>query len=257
MSKLIASTMTQLHFPLPVALDKLKEAGFHTIELCSNGDWIPHFDVANATDECIRKTVELIKNKQINVHCINIGGDFTAKQMENVYILAREVGAKVVTYCCGTVEETGSYEKSFEKHTLLNAELADLGDKYGVVCSVEAPHKLSLAETPEQIIAYWEAQDKRVKCTFDTAHLTYAGADMIAFAKKLAPRMAHSHLRDAMKGNSLMKYGEGVVDFEKYIKTVKEAGYDGYFSMEYPPETEAEAVERLVTSTKFLSKFDI
>lgn len=256
-NKLIASTMTQRTFTLDVALDKLLEAGFDTIELCSVDAWVPHFDVANATDETVKQTAELIKSKGIKVHCVNVGGVHTAEKLEKVYQLAREVNAKIVTYACGTKEETGSYETAFQKHVELNSKLADFGDKYGIICSVEAPHKLSLAETPEQIDAYWAAQDPRVKCTFDVAHLTYSGADMIGFAKKLAPRMVHSHLRDACLGNSLKRYGEGTVDFATYLKTVKDAGYNGYFSIEYPLETPEEAVERLVSSRIFLSKFDI
>ena len=69
-NKLIASTMTQRTFTLDVALDKLLEAGFDTIELCSVDAWVPHFDVANATDETVKQTAELIKSKGIKVHCL-------------------------------------------------------------------------------------------------------------------------------------------------------------------------------------------
>lgn len=96
-----------------------------------------------------------------------------------------------------------------------------------------------------------------MKLTFDTAHLTFCGEDMLALAKKYVSRMVHSHLRDAKKGDSLLRYGEGVIDFGEYFKILNEGGYKGYFSMEYPTKTPEEAAEKLEESVKFLSKFDI
>ena len=80
-------------------------------------------------------------------------------------------------------------------------------------------------------------QDERVRCTFDTAHLTYAGEDLLDAAKVYAPRTAHVHLRDAVKDNSLLRYGEGVVDFASVIRIFKDAGYSRYYSMEYPTDS--------------------
>ena len=252
--RLIASTMTQRVYPLAEAVDKLLEIGFDTVELCS-----PHFNVSNPTEESVKETANIFKTTGMKLHCINIGffKDLPVENMEYVYMLAKEAGAKVVTYGCGEVEEGKVVADLLKIRADYNSKLADYADKYGVICSIEAPHKLSLAETSEQVDAYWALQDKRVHCTFDTAHLTYSGGDMIATAKKYAQRIAHSHLRDAVKGNSLKRYGEGVVDFQKYFDTLREAGYTGKFSMEYPPETKEEAAERLITSTNFLSKFNI
>ena len=63
-----------------------------------------------------------------------------------------------------------------------------------------------------------QCRRERVRCTFDTAHLTYAGEDLLDAAKVYAPRTAHVHLRDAVKDNSLLRYGEGVVDFASVIR---------------------------------------
>ena len=256
-SRLVASTMTHRTFPLAEALERLKGAGFDKVEFCSAGDWVPHFDFANATDKSIADCAALFRSVGMQAVSLNISGDLTVAQLENGYALAKELGAHVVTYKCGNPEAGRERADQLKERAEFNSKLADLGDKYGVICSIEAPHKLSLAENTAQIDEYWSMQDERIKCTFDTAHLTYAGEDMLAVAKKYAPRVVQIHLRDAVKGNSLLRYGEGVVDFAAFVKIFRDIGYQGYYSMEYPTDSDAEAEERLKSSVEYLAKFNI
>ena len=249
--------MTFRTFTLEKALEKLAGAGFDKVELCTVGDWVPHFDVANATDKSIADCAEIFKRTGMQAVSVNISGDFSVDQLENGYALAKELGAAVVTYCCGGPVEGVPRAELLKNRAEFNSKLADLGEKYGVICSIEAPHKGSLAEKRAEIDEYWSLQDPRVRCTFDTAHLTFAGEDLLDAAKFYAPRAAHVHLRDAVKGNSLMRYGEGVIDFASVLKIFKDSGYERYYSMEYPTDSEAEAIERLDASVKYLSKFGI
>ena len=257
MSRLIASTMTHSTYDLAGALEKLKEAGFTKAELCSTADLAPHFDVENATLTSVSHAARVVRESGMGIHCINIGGDYTIEQMEYVYAFAEMVGAKIITYSCGSPKDGVSNEERLKQVTEFNSKLADLGDKYSVVCSIEAPHKNSLASNTAEVDRYWAMQDPRVKLTFDTAHLTYCGEDMLALAKKYVSRMVHSHLRDAKKGNSLLRYGQGVVDFKKYFKILNEDNYQGYFSMEYPSESAEDAAEKLKESVEFLSQFNL
>ena len=255
-SRLVASTMTLRTFTLERALEKLSEAGFDKAELCTVGDWVPHFDIANATDRSIAACAGIFRRAGIQAVSVNISGDFSVSQLENGYALAQELGAAVVTYCCGNPAEGVARADQLKQRAEFNAKLADLGDKYGLICAIEAPHKKSLAEKRAEIDEYWALQDDRVKCTFDTAHLTYAGEDLLDAAKFYAPRTAHVHLRDAIKGNSLMRYGEGAIDFAAVLEIFRTAGYGGYYSMEYPADSDDEAIERLGASVDYLSKFE-
>ncbi len=257
MSRLIASTMTHSTYDLAGALEKLKEAGFAQVELCSAGALAPHLDVTNITTFMVAETARIVRESGLGVHCLNIGGDYSLAQMEMVYALAGELGAGIVTYSCGSPKEGVPVEDSLRYHAEFNSKLADIGEKYGVICSIEAPHKYSLASTTAEVDRYWSMQDDRVRVTFDTAHLTFSGENMLALARRYAHRMAHSHLRDAVKGNSLMRYGEGQVDFGSYLAIVKGGGYQGLFSMEYPSESAEDAREKLISSVHFLSQFDI
>ena len=126
----------------------------------------------------------------------------------------------------------------------------------GIQLSIEAPHKLSIAEQPCDIANYWSDQISMLKVTLDPAHMTYAGADAVEIASTLAYRCAHAHLRDAVKGNSLLKYGEGCVDFKAYIAAINNAGYSGYFSMEFPTDSAEEGIERLEHAKEFFADLD-
>ena len=246
--------MTHRTFPLTEALTRLKAAGFDKAELCSVGAWIPHFLPAGKTDRDVHETAARIAEIGIGIHCINCG-EYSLDEMKVIYDLAQAVGAKIVTTPCGKPAEGESAADALGRLAERNAKLADLAIAHGVVPSVEAPHKKTVAENASQIDAYWAAQDARVHCTFDTAHLTYAGDDMIPVAARYASRIVHCHLRDAVVGNSLMKYGEGTVDFAKFIQTVRDGGYSGLFSMEYPADKDEDAPILLANSVRYLEKF--
>ena len=258
MSRLIASTMTHASYDLAGAVQKIKEAGFTEVELCCAGQLCPHFDVQNATLESVAHVARIIRESGMGVHCINVGeGDCSVEQMEYVFALAEIVGAKIVTYLCGWRKQGVSLLDRVKQQTEINTRLADFADQYGVVCAIEAPHKYSIASNTEEVDQYWSMQDPRIKMTFDTAHLTFCGEDTLVLAKRYVGRIAHCHLRDAEEGNSLLRYGQGVVDFGEFFRILEEGGYQGSFSMEYPTKSPEEAAEKLIESVAFRSKYNI
>ena len=152
--------MTFRTFTLEKALEKLAEAGFDKVELCTVGDWVPHFDIANATDKSIIDCAGTFRRTGMKAVSLNISGDFTVNQLENGYALAKELGAVVVTYCCGNPKPDTRRSEQLKERAEFNSKLADLGDKYGLICSIEAPHKKSLAEKRSEIDEYWSMQDE-------------------------------------------------------------------------------------------------
>ena len=84
-SKLVASTMTFRTYPLERALEALARAGFEQVELCTVGDWVPHFDVAHATDRSIAECAAAFRRTGMRAAAVNISGEMTLEQMENGY----------------------------------------------------------------------------------------------------------------------------------------------------------------------------
>ena len=81
--------MTFRTYPLERALEALARAGFEQVELCTVGDWVPHFDVAHATDRSIAECAAAFRRTGMRAAAVNISGEMTLEQMENGYALAR------------------------------------------------------------------------------------------------------------------------------------------------------------------------
>jgi len=76
--------------------------------------------------------------------------------------------------------------------------------------------------------------DTGVRINFDTANATACGEDVCEMYKKVADKVETIHINDTQTIGFLTScaLGEGLVDFEKFFSTVKECGYDGWFSIE-------------------------
>ncbi len=253
--RIIPSTMIFKGQSLETALRHIREAGYDKAELCVVPGWVDHYDVVHATPDMLAEVIKTVAASGVRIVAVNLSicwldaNGHIAYGMEktamNALNLASALGARVMTVAAGgvaPVEKRGTWLKKIAGR---NAELADLARERGVTLSVEAPHKKSIAESYDEIMSYWAAQDDQLCVTLDPAHMVYAGVDPVQVAQKLASRCAHAHLRDAVLGNSLLKYGEGTMDFKAYIQALNKGGYKGYFSMEFPTESEAEGIERL------------
>lgn len=261
--RILPSTMIFRSVSLREALSNIRAAGYDKAELCVVPGWVDHYDVKNATFKTLADAIRTVAASGVRIVAVNFGLNWLDKDgtiipcagqiARNALDLTSALGAKVMTLAAGPIappEKKESWRKIIAGR---NAELAELAAARGVQLSIEAPHKLSIAEQPDDIAAYWKEQISTLKVTLDPAHITYAGADAAAIAATLAHRCAHAHLRDAVPGNSLLKYGEGCVDFRGYIAAICAAGYEGYFSMEFPTESAAEGVERLEHAKKFFA----
>ncbi len=269
-SRLAASTMTYRASTLEHALTRLKAHGFDKIELCTAEDWIPHVDLLHLTNAQLERIVNMVKRIDVEIIGVNVGGakglepdnnSFDSKNftiVNNACKLASALGAGFVTIATDSIIEGAELDARMNAAADFNRAAYEIAKHYGVLLSVEAPHKKSISENAELAKKYWSCQDEKIKCTFDDAHLVCAGDDPVVVAESLAERIIHVHLRDAIEGNSLLRYGEGCFDFQRFIDKLNLLGYTGCFSMEYPVESEAESEERIVKSIKFFDniKFD-
>ena len=262
--RIIPSTMIFRTLPLKKALEHIRNAGYEKAELCVVPGWVDHYDVRNATPEKLAEAISTVAASGVRIVAVNFGLswldeagniDYDMDRIaRNALNLTSALGAKVMTFAAGRIPPDGKRQNWLKKIAGRNAELADLAAARGVALSIEAPHKRSIAEQPEDIAAYWADQIDSIKVTLDPAHMTYAGANAAEIAGRLAYRCAHAHLRDAVKGNSLLQYGEGCVDFRAYISAIVQGGYTGDFSMEFPTESEEEGVARLNHAKDFFAK---
>ncbi|MBR7678387.1 sugar phosphate isomerase/epimerase, partial [Streptomyces daliensis] len=71
-----------------------------------------------------------------------------------------------------------------------------------------------------------------VRLVLDTSHVVAGGGDCVAAARAFGDRLAHVHLRDAVRGDIHRSIGRGEVDFAALIRHLTAVGYEGHYSLE-------------------------
>lgn len=266
LERLVPSTMVFRTMSLKDALANIKAAGFDKCELCTVGAWVPHYDLTDGSREALAELIRTVADSGVKVVAMNCGFKWCDKdglvdpdairQAMNALNAASAINAKVLTFAAGPMCSDEERPDLLKIIGGLNAMMARHCARRGIRFSIEAPHKLSISEQPYMIEQFWAAQSDNVSVTCDCAHMTYAGFDAAEVFRPYAPRAAHVHLRDAVKGNSLLDYGQGTVNFKNYIGIFNEIGYPGYFSMEFPTDSAEEGVARLQHAKEFFGAIE-
>ncbi|WP_037358300.1 sugar phosphate isomerase/epimerase family protein [Amycolatopsis orientalis] len=110
------------------------------------------------------------------------------------------------------------------------------------------PHVGTHVETEAEVERF--LADSDLQLCLDTGHLLIGGADPVALAQRHPRRIGHLHLKDvrgeladAVRAGELpyaeavakglyVPLGEGDVDLEAMVRSVAEAGYDGWYVLE-------------------------
>ena len=261
--KLIATSMVFRHFPLREAMRQIKAHGFDEMEVTIAGLFTPHFlHLAEITENEMREKADEAAANGIHVHALNVGAGFyplNEAECRHTHIqalrLAHAYGSEVVTVGCGGIAEGMDTIEGLKKIAAYLNELSLIAwNEYEIRLSVEAPHRCTISERLEQIKTYWAYMPERLRCTMDVAHVTYTGATVEEVLKVVGHRLAHVHLRDAEKGNSMIPYGEGKVDFANVFRLLEQYGYQGKCSLEFPAgEKMEDAIAALEKGIKVLN----
>ncbi|MBI3682956.1 MAG: sugar phosphate isomerase/epimerase [Acidobacteria bacterium] len=116
-------------------------------------------------------------------------------------------------------------------------------ERYGVSIGIE-PHQ-SISRTTEGLLRIQALVDSRfLRINYDTGNAYLAGEDPYAGLKAMADRLVHVHAKDislrmadAEKGKRTgtpvgCACGDGVIDWARVIRILREAGYQGVLSVE-------------------------
>ena len=111
-------------------------------------------------------------------------------------------------------------------------------------------HMGTVAETEAEIDRLMRVTGPAVGLLLDTGHLTYAGGDVLAVARRHAGRIAHVHCKDvrppvlaearrrdqsfldAVVDGVFTVPGDGCVDYRALLEILRDAGYAGWLVVE-------------------------
>jgi len=240
-NRIIASSLIYGKVPFETALQELKKHGFTTFEMALEPDLCPHYDLLHATEKTDAEIASLIESAGMRVSDLNIGDSMRRRMtLEEIHArhmatfrLAKRLGVNKVVFAAGIVLQDSDI--SLVRSTMYPyfRELIKTAKDFGITLMIEAPHKMSITETPEGTRDFWENMDPDILCSFDVAHVTFGGGDVAELAERMAGRIGNVHLRDAVLGNTFVPYGTGKVDFQEMFDIVRAGGYTGTFSIEF------------------------
>ena len=115
------------------------------------------------------------------------------------------------------------------------AELARHAAATGGVVALE-PHVGQAMDQPEKVVWLMQAvASPHFRLNFDNSHFEVMGRDMGEYVPMLVPYAVHTDLKD-QRGRSpaheFLVPGEGDFAYDRYLRALDTAGYDGYLTVE-------------------------
>jgi sugar phosphate isomerase/epimerase len=234
------------------ALAGIAAAGFTHVELTAVPGWTEHVDLDADKGE-LRKQLE-----GYGLEPVSISGhsDLTTPDgLEHgikVVRWAGEYGIPIMNTAVGGHQSADENESAFLGN--INA-LADEAEKAGVVVGLEI-HGDIMASGAVTIPLLEKIGRDSVGINYDTANVVfYSGDTAVEDIPKVVDRLVHVHLKESKGGKGVWDFGTigtGDVDFDAVLRLLREAGYDGPYSVEiefdgseWPPLAEVtEAMRR-------------
>ena len=232
---------------LKEALAKAAALGVHGIQAYAvDGELAPE----NMTDAKIREWLDLVKSHNMVFSAIcgdlgatpnNVGSGFEVaeenvwrvKRSKEIMDLAKKLECNVVTTHIGTVP----VEENKKKENMRTAcrELALYADSIGSYFAVETG--------PESAVLLKEFLDslgaKGVRVNYDPANLVMVVADdPVAGVHTLCDYIVHTHAKDGIQVSTdplrweELPLGQGRVNWDEYLKALKQIGFDGFLTIE-------------------------
>jgi inosose dehydratase len=241
--------------PLEVCLAEARQAGYAGIEL---GRKFPRRS-AELRPILARHGLALISGWWSGALLARSPREEIAAVADHLRLLA-DMGSAVMVFAEGTgsVQDHRGVPLSRRPRIAGNAwrrlgegltEVAEHLRRHGVRMAFHH-HMGTVVETEEEIDRLMEATGEAVGLLLDTGHLTYAGADLGAVARRHAGRIVHVHCKDvrpAVLAEARRRYqsfldavvdgvftvpGDGGVDFGALMPILKAAGYAGWLVVE-------------------------
>jgi sugar phosphate isomerase/epimerase len=233
MNPLAGHTGSYFSYSVDEALAGIAAAGFRHVELSAVPGNTDHVDV-HAEPSDLRAKLE-----HHGLQAVSVSGHSNLTTREGleyglaVVRWAERFGVPIVNTAVG-----GHATDVDESESAFLANIGTLGDAAqaaGITVALEI-HGDLMASGERSVPLLDKIGHPAVKANYDTANVEYyagvAAADDLPF---IADRVAHVHLKDARGGKGNWDFpaiGEGHVDFERVLAILRDAGYQGPFSVE-------------------------
>ncbi len=253
--QLAFSTNAYLHYSFAEATRRLATIGYRGVEIMAD---VPHAWPAYLLPEqkqAIRDALEINKLSisNINAFMMHAVDDKRQKYWHPSWIepdanyrririehtkrcltLARELGAPCITTEPGGPVEGRTWGECLKLFVEELKPVVEHAEKVGVPLLVE-PEPDLLIETADQYLEFAKhIQSPMLRLNFDIGHFYCVKDDPATTVHKLKDHIGHVHLEDiaATRVHHHLIPGDGVIDFASTLRALKDAGYNGWVTIE-------------------------
>ena len=214
------------------ALGGIAEAGYKHVELSAVPGWTEHVSLDDDPAAVRRK----LDGYGLTAVSLSAHSDLTTPEglehgLKGVR-WAADYGLPIVNTAVGGHQSADENEAAFLGNI---GRLADAAEDAGVVVALEI-HGDIMASSTETLPLLDKIGRDSVKVNYDTANVEYYSGDTaVEDLPKIAPHLAHVHLKDTTGGKGNWNFpaiGEGSVDFARVLEILRNAGYTGPYSVE-------------------------
>jgi sugar phosphate isomerase/epimerase len=201
---------------------------------------VGELDPDTSTEDVRKDLLATLKrlNLDISALCGDLGRGFVkpdhikedVAKTKRMMDLCKLLGVKVLTSHIGRIPED-SGDAGWKTAAAALEEIGAHGDEIGVVFASET------GPEPGATLAKFlkSLKTKSVKANYDPANIVMNGFDPVQGAYDLAGLIAHTHAKDGNgpgPNRGEVPLGEGQVPWPKYLRALREIGYEGYLTIE-------------------------
>ena len=242
--KLSISTWCYNNLSREEAFKKVASFGVEGVEIIAHRPPL-HVDV-KFTDEQVGYVKGLLTAHGLKISAISPANDFLQFEEESMKAQIQHIH-RVVDLCVKLrVDHTrifagGRFPEDRTRQECVDAvvyglrESAKYAEDQGVRLSVE--NHGQFGRDYELFKAVMDAVPD-VGITLHTDGIARMAEDYLGMVEYFAPRIIHTHLNDSVSVGEAFEarsLGEGSLDFPAIFKILKDAGYSGYYNVEYGP----------------------
>jgi L-ribulose-5-phosphate 3-epimerase len=229
---LAGHTNTYHTYGFDEALGGIAEAGYKHVELTAVPGWTEHVSLDD-DPAAVRSKLDGYGLSAVSLsgHSDLTTGEGLAHGVKAVR-WAADYGLPIMNTAVGGHQSADENEAAFLENI---GELADAAEAAGVVVALEI-HGDIMASSDVTIPLLGKIGRDSIRVNYDTANVEfYSGEKAVDDLPKITPYLAHVHLKDTTGGKGNWDFpacGDGIVDFARVLGILREAGYEGPYSVE-------------------------
>jgi protein FrlC len=238
------------NYPFEEAVKRIASLGYDGIEIWGCR---PHAYTFDMDDEAIRDRKRAIAEAGLEVPCltpdqfypapyINPASPYEKYRKQSIEFLkasldcAAKFGAPMMSMAPGKCLYGQSKSNAWQLLVQAVGECADRARSLGLKLAVEPcpPIETNLMSTLHDFLQLSrDVNATNLGCLLDIAHQNITHENCTDFAKVLGDKLYHIHISD--NGGTIdqgLVPGDGTVQFQPFMRSLRESGYAGYLSLE-------------------------